>query len=257
MTSEKSTLGDPDPGPAAPRGQPWSDSNRAPARAVGRIALIVDDDPFFRIALSKILTDRLACVKIIEAVSFDDALERLAERPSISIAIFDLAMPGMGSPMNLKIIRETFPETLVVMVSASNARSDIISALQAGAHGYVPKSVGVAGMVAALQAIFEGTIFVPASLSDVVMAGQAPGGPSAPPPAPPLPKTFEALTPRQRDVLVRLMKGLSNKQIARDLNLGEGTVKIHMGALFRNLGVNSRAAAAAAGARLSPTPITI
>jgi DNA-binding NarL/FixJ family response regulator len=237
------------------RGEQDPDAKRAPD-LVGRIALLVDDDPFFRMALGTILTDRLGCIEIIEAASFDEALERLAERPSISVAIFDLAMPGMNSPVNLGIIRETFPLTLVVMVSASNARSDIISALQAGAHGYVPKSLGVAGMVAALQTILAGTIYVPASLSEV-MTGQIPGDPSVALPAPPRPPTFDTLTPRQRDVLIRLMDGLSNKEIARDLKLGEGTVKIHMAALFRNLGVKSRAGAAAAGARMSSAKITI
>jgi DNA-binding NarL/FixJ family response regulator len=87
--------------------------------AVGRIALVVDDDPFFRIALGKILADRLGCVEIIEAASFDSAIERLAERPGVSVALFDLAMPGMSSPVNLRVIRETFPRTLVVMISAS------------------------------------------------------------------------------------------------------------------------------------------
>jgi DNA-binding NarL/FixJ family response regulator len=233
----------------------YPDAKRAPD-LVGRIALLVDDDPFFRMALGTILTDRLGCLEIIEAASFDEALERLAERPSISVAIFDLAMPGMSSPVNLGIIRETFPLTLVVMVSASNARSDIISALQAGAHGYVPKSLGVAGMVAALQTILAGTIYVPASLSEV-MTGQIPGDPSVTLPAPSLPPTFDTLTPRQRDVLIRLMDGLSNKEIARDLKLGEGTVKIHMAALFRNLGVKSRAGAAAVGARMSSAKIRI
>jgi DNA-binding NarL/FixJ family response regulator len=211
----------------------------------------VDDDPFFRIALGKILTERLGCVEIIEAASFDDALERLAEHPSVSVALFDLAMPGMSSPVNLRVIRETFPQTLVVMVSGSSARADIISALQAGAHGYVPKSLGVAGIVAALQAIFKGTIYVPASLSDVLIDGHGHDGPSAALSATPPAETLEALTPRQRDVLIRLMEGMSNKEIARDLKLGEGTVKIHMAALFRNLGVKSRAAAAVAGARMS------
>ena len=223
---------------------------------VGRTALVVDDDPFFRIALSKILTDRLGCVEIIEAASFDRALELLAERPGISVALFDLAMPGMSSPMNLGVIRESFPQTLVVMISASSARGDVISALQAGAHGYVPKSLGVAGIVAALQTIFEGTIYVPASLSDVVTAGQAPDSPAATLSAHPAPDTLDALTPRQRDVLIRLMDGMSNKEIARDLKLGEGTVKIHMAALFRNLGVKSRAAAAVAGARMTQAVAT-
>jgi len=222
----------------------------------GRTALVVDDDPFFRIALSKILIDRLGCVEIIEAASFDGALELLAERPGISVALFDLAMPGMSSPSNLGVIRETFPQTLVVMISASSARADVISALQAGAHGYVPKSLGVAGIVAALQTIFEGKIYVPASLSDVVTAGQAPDGPSATLSVKSPPDTLDGLTPRQRDVLIRLMDGMSNKEIARDLKLGEGTVKIHMAALFRNLGVKSRAAAAVAGARMIQTVAT-
>jgi DNA-binding NarL/FixJ family response regulator len=217
----------------------------------GRTALVVDDDPFFRIALSKILIDRLGCVEIIEAASFDGALERLVERPGISVALFDLAMPGMSSPTNLGVIRETFPQTLVVMISASSARADVISALQAGAHGYVPKSLGVAGIVAALQTIFEGKIYVPASLSDVVTAGQASDSHLATLPVKPPSDTLDGLTPRQRDVLIRLMGGMSNKEIARDLKLGEGTVKIHMAALFRNLGVKSRAAAAVAGARMT------
>ena len=246
----------PQPGAMTPsREEHVPDAKRAPD-LVGRTALLVDDDPFFRMALGTILSDRLGCVEIIEAASFDEALERLAERPSISVAIFDLAMPGMNSPVNLGIIRETFPQTLVVMVSASNARSDVISALQAGAHGYVPKSLGVAGMVAALQTIMAGTIYVPASLSEMV-SGQAPISPPGPLSAPPLPQTLDTLTPRQRDVLIRLMDGLSNKEIARDLKLGEGTVKIHMAALFRNLGVKSRAGAAAAGARMSSAKITI
>jgi DNA-binding NarL/FixJ family response regulator len=212
---------------------------------------LVDDDPFFRLALARIMAERFGCLEIIEAASFDEALERLSERPSIAVAIFDLAMPGMNSPANLKAIREAFPLTLVVMVAASNARDDMISALWAGAHGYVPKSVGVAGIVAALQTIFEGKIFVPATISDVMVVGQALNGVSDALLAPPLPKTLDGLTPRQRDVLTRLMEGLSNKEIARDLKLGEGTVKIHMAALFRNLSVKSRAAAAAVGARMS------
>jgi DNA-binding NarL/FixJ family response regulator len=234
-----------------PGAEQASDAGRPADVPAARTALLVDDDPFFRMALGAILTERLGCAEIIEAASFDEALERLAERPGICIAIFDLAMPGMNSPVNLAVIRETFPLVLVAMVSASNARSDIISALQAGAHGYVPKSLGVAGMVGALQSILAGTIYVPASLSEGATGTTAPG------PAPPRPQTFETLTPRQRDVLIRLMDGLSNKEIARDLKLGEGTVKIHMAALFRNLGVKSRAGAAAAGARMSQAKITL
>jgi DNA-binding NarL/FixJ family response regulator len=225
-----------------------SEAARAPNSTVERIGLVVDDDPFFRMALRAILTNRLGCSEVIEAASFDEAVERLAECANVTIALIDLAMPGMRSPANLRGIRETFPSTLVVMVSASSARRDIIQALQAGAHGYVPKSLGVAAMTAALQSILQGTIYVPAFLSDVATAGQARDVASAAEQAPP--PTVNSLTPRQQDVLTRLMTGMSNKELARDLKLGEGTVKIHMAALFRNLGVKSRAAAAAVGMRM-------
>jgi DNA-binding NarL/FixJ family response regulator len=232
------------------QGNHRSDPTGAANSAVGRVALVVDDDPFFRMALRAILTSHLGCSEVIEAASFDDAVERLAECTNVTIALIDLAMPGMSSPANLKVIREAFPRTLVVMVSASSARRDIIQALQAGAHGYVPKGLGVAGITAALQSILGGTIYVPAYLSDVATSGQPPDVASAAQGAPQLPQAAE-LTPRQRDVLARLMTGMSNKELARDLKLGEGTVKIHVAALFRNLGVKSRAAAAVAGARMS------
>ena len=81
-----------------------------PGDTTGRTALLVDDDPFFRLALGTILTERLGCSEIVEASSFDEAVERLSERQNISIAIFDLAMTGMSSPANL---RKWFPSTMV------------------------------------------------------------------------------------------------------------------------------------------------
>jgi DNA-binding NarL/FixJ family response regulator len=236
--------------PVDVRGEHRSDATQKTADTIGRVALVVDDDPFFRVALRAILTRYLGCSEVIEAASFDEAIERLAESTNVTIALIDLAMPGMSSPANLRVIRETFPRTLVAMVSASGARGDIIQALQAGAHGYVPKSLGVAGMTSALQSILQGTIYVPAFLSDVATAAQAPNIGFTAQQAPQPPHTVDTLTPRQRDVLTRLMNGMSNKELARDLKLGEGTIKIHMAALFRNLGVKSRAAAAAAGARM-------
>jgi DNA-binding NarL/FixJ family response regulator len=221
------------------------DPAQAAKSAAGRIALVVDDDPFFRMALRAILTDRLGYSDVVEAASFDEALEQLDECTHVAIVLIDLAMPGMSGPANLKIIRETFPRTLVVMVSASSARCDVIQALQAGAHGYVPKGLGVAGMTAALRSILQGTIYVPAFLSDVTTDVA-----TAEQSAPPRRRAADVLTQRQRDVLTRLMAGMSNKELARDLKLGEGTIKVHMAALFRNLGVKSRAAAAAVGARI-------
>jgi DNA-binding NarL/FixJ family response regulator len=218
-------------------------------RLVLGVALVADDDAFFRSALRAILTAKLGYTEVIETGSLDEAIERLAEREDVSLALFDLAMPGMESAASLRAVREHFPDLRVAMVSASQLRTDILTALEAGVHGYVPKSLGVSELPRALQMIMDGIIYVPPRIADLPPRSerdscrsrvQRPGEEPA----------SNGVTPRQRDVLGFLVKGKSNKEIARALNLGEGTVKIHMSALFRSLGVNSRSAAAVAGAKL-------
>ena len=215
-----------------------------------RIALVVDDDAFFRMALSTILIKKLGCSEVIEAGCFDEALERLSENPNVAISLFDLSMPGIRTPANLRVIRENFPSTLVVVVSASISRRDVLMALEAGAHGYVPKNLGIGSLTAALKIVLEGTVYVPPFLHDILSTVDKPSLASAKTSAAARAATLGALTPRQRDVLDPIVQGKSNKEIARALKLGEGTVKIHVAALFRNLGVKGRAEAAAAGARL-------
>ncbi len=217
-------------------------------KAQKKIALIADDDEFFRMALATILTSKLKFAEVVQAASLDEAVEKLSARPDISLSLFDLAMPGMESPANLRAVRDCFETLRVAVVSSSKNRQDILSALEAGVHGYVPKGLGVADLAHALQLILDGVIYVPPSIADLPAAG---------PPAPtretaaPAPKAALAmLTPRQRGVLELLVQGKSNKAIARDLDLGEGTVKVHMAALFRSLGVRTRTAAAVAGGRL-------
>lgn len=212
-------------------------------------ALVADDDEFFRMAIRSILVDRVGIAEIIETASLDEALERMSDRSDIAIALFDLAMPGMESPQSLATVRELFPKTRVVVVSASQRREDILMALAAGVHGYVPKGLGVEDLAKALQLILEGFVYVPASLPDLPARKRA-SAPGGHPLASEGVERLAALTPRQREVLELIVAGKSNKEIARALGLGEGTVKVHLAALFRNLGVNNRAAAAAAGARL-------
>jgi len=213
-------------------------------------ALIADDDEFFRAALSAILTKQLGFATVFEAASLDEALEELGTQPGISAAFFDLAMPGVQSPANLKAVRECFPGTRMAVVSASNGRQDILLALEAGVHGYVPKSLGIKDLTAALRTILAGAIYVPPSLADLPASSDE----SAPPLQPGSGSNNSAaaigLTARQRGVLALLVEGKSNKEIARTLTLGEGTVKVHVAALFRNLGVRTRSGAAAAGVRL-------
>lgn len=215
-----------------------------------RSALIADDDEFFRAALSAILAKQLGFAKVFEAASLDEALEQLGTRKGISAAFFDLSMPGVQSPANLKAVRECFPSTRTVVVSASRRRNDILAALEAGVHGYVPKSLGIKDLTAALRTILEGAIYVPPSLADLPSNPEEPTDPPGPGNSSANNMTANGLTPRQQDVLALLVQGKSNKEIARTLSLGEGTIKVHVAALFRNLGVHTRSGAAAAGVRL-------
>jgi DNA-binding NarL/FixJ family response regulator len=215
-----------------------------------RVVLIADDDEFFRLALKSILTGTLGFSQVIETGSLDEALERLGDRTDISLALFDLSMPGMASAASLSAVRECFPAIRVAVVSGSKRRRDILTALEAGVHGYVHKGVGAPDLARALQMIMGGQIHVPPSLADITAMADETATALGPLAGSREHNRAASLTPRQREVLQLLVQGKSNKEIARSLTLGEGTVKIHLASLFRNLGVNNRSAAAVAGLHL-------
>jgi DNA-binding NarL/FixJ family response regulator len=130
-----------------------------------RCALIADDDEYFRIALRGILKQRLGFDEVLEAGSLEAALRALEANPRTQFAVFDLRMPGMASAASLQIVRHRFPELQVAVVSSSESRGDVLLALEARAHGYVPKGVGISELARALQTITEGQIYVPALLA--------------------------------------------------------------------------------------------
>lgn len=209
-----------------------------------RIAVVADDHGLYRMGLALTLRDRLGFDVVEEASSLDEALARLGDVDDVALALFDLSMPGMRGAASLAAVRECHPGLPIAVVSGSDERADVLDALAAGVNGYVPKHLGDEDLVAALKSIMDGAIFVPPTLANATGRGhheqvrvqEAPD--------------LARLTPRQRDVLDMLMQGQSNKEIARALDLGHGTVKIHLAALFRHLGVNNRAAAVAAAAPL-------
>jgi DNA-binding NarL/FixJ family response regulator len=194
-------------------------------------------------------------------------LSRLAERPpGPSLALFDLAMPGMEGPNTLAAVRKDHPDTRIAVVSASQSRDDVVAALAAGVHGYIAKGSGPLELIRALKIVMSGDIYVPAFLADVPANGMRRAESSTILTASEAEEkalgtglavgsaetrgSLVAISPRQREVLALLVKGYSNKRIAQELLLGEGTVKIHVAGLLRNLGVSNRAGAAAAGALL-------
>ncbi|MBF9235452.1 response regulator transcription factor [Microvirga sp. BT350] len=200
-------------------------------------------------AVSALLTREFGFSDVIEAHSFEEAKKDLPAHAEVFLVIQDLSTPGMKAAASLRIVRECFPETKVAVTSISDSRHNILSALEAGAHGYMPKNLSIAELTRALRLILEGGIYVPPSLAEV--SSKVPDYVIR------LPELYiladanarNQLTPRQRDVLELLVQGKQNKEIASALKLGEGTVKIHISAIFRYFGVHNRAAAAVAWAR--------
>ncbi|MFY8092103.1 MAG: LuxR C-terminal-related transcriptional regulator [Niveispirillum sp.] len=200
--------------------------------------LIGDDHLLFREGLCRLLAQLDAQANFVEAGTFDQVRELARDGHDFDLVLLDLQMPGFPGFSGVQEICEAQAGTPVVIVSASEAQADVRAALDAGASGYIPKSSSVKIMLSALNLIFSGGIYVPpaAILGDgpgvtgtvASGTGQA-GGAGAP-----------TLTQRQRDVLRCLREGKSNKQIAYELGLSEGTVKIHVTAVMRSLGVRNR-----------------
>lgn len=200
-------------------------------------ALIADDHELFRSGMKQLLVDVLHAEDVREAESMDRALEILTNEGAGDLVLVDWRMPGMSGAESLAALRDGFPEAKVAVISAWEERSDILAALGAGVHGYIPKSLPSQQIAAALQGILDGHIFVPPVMGKREGATGEGGGPFK--------LDQDKLTLRQRDVLQELLKGLASKEIARTLDIAEGTVKIHLAAIYRALGVRTRAEAIA------------
>ncbi|MFQ5959114.1 MAG: response regulator [Alphaproteobacteria bacterium] len=187
----------------------------------------------------KLFVVRLASeVDVVEASTFDEALSQATGAEKLDLIILDLAMPGMNGLAGLEVMRARFPGVPVVILSGTLHRSEVINALDRGAHGYIPKTLSGESMLNALQLVVSGEKYVPSVICSDTGAGPtpAPGNGVAFSGDSPL----QRLTPRERDVLGLLTKGYSNKEIARDLELQEVTVKVHLKGVFRKLGAANR-----------------
>jgi DNA-binding NarL/FixJ family response regulator len=200
--------------------------------------MIADDHELFRSGLKQLLHDLLSIDDVREAETLDQAIEILTNEGAGDLVLVDLNMPGMSGPEALAALRDGFPDAKVAVVSAWDGRAEIIAALSAGVHGYIPKSMSSTEIAAAIRSILDGQIFAPPALgkrdpseTPRLQVVESNGG--------------EKLTIRQKEVLGELLKGRASKEIARALDIAEGTVKIHLAAIYRALGVRTRAEAIA------------
>ncbi len=202
--------------------------------------LIVDDHTLFRSGL-KLALQRHEGVEVVGEAG--DGLEgvKRAKQLRPDVVLLDLHMPGVGGLEALRLLTEDVPETQVVMLTVSEDAEDLLETLRAGARGYLLKNIDTEFLLESIQRAARGeSVMSPqiankladslraAPREEVVVADISP----------------DKLSPREREIIVMLARGASNKEIARVLNLSESTIKIHVQGILRKLNIAKRVQAA-------------
>jgi DNA-binding NarL/FixJ family response regulator len=197
--------------------------------------LVVEDHALVREGVVRTLRQLEPGTSVFEASDFDSANALLEQGKTFDLLLLDLCLPGLDGLSCLGVFRKRYPNMPVVILSAYDDPQTICRAMKSGAAGFVPKTYSSERLVMALREVLAGREYVPEMFSEAVAVAQ-----------PRLPIGGEAepaefgLTARQAEVLGLMAQGKSNRDIADALGLSEGTVKIHMTAIFKSLGVSSR-----------------
>ncbi|RLT96824.1 response regulator [Ketobacter sp.] len=195
--------------------------------------LVADDHPLFRMALKQAVTQAFPNANVVEAENIDQ-LERLTDAgEQFSLLLLDLNMPGAHGFSGLIYMRDRYQAIPLVVVSASEEAAVIHKAVEYGANGFIPKSASMEVMVQAIEKVCAGERWLPPNIlpqHNPLLRDEDHD----------LAKCIASLTPQQFRVLGMLAEGQLNKQIAYELNVSEATIKAHMTAIFRKLGVRNR-----------------
>ena len=209
--------------------------------------LVVDDHALIRDAMRGVLKELRGDTVALEAATAQQAMELIQQHPDLALVLLDLKLPDRDGIEMLGELREHYPAISVVMLSGCNDRENVISALDNGAAGFIPKTDSREVLLGALRLILAGGTYIPAEILAREPAAAAPSKPASekrPSPA------ELGLTERQIDVLALVMQGKSNKLICRALDLAEPTVKNHVSAILKALEVTNRTEAVLAVASL-------
>ena len=202
--------------------------------------LLADDHDLVRDGLRPYIEQLDSDVSIEEAGSLDEVLRVAEVTPNPNLILLDLNMPGMQGLNSISQVSETFPESPIVVISGHFDNDVITGALQRGARGFVPKTARGKSLLSALKLVLEGETYVPPAM----LAGDA--GASAEPlpgaaPAPIEDTVLAKLSAREMSILRLLIDGKTNKEIARELDLQEITIKVHVRNAYRKIGASNRA----------------
>ncbi len=208
--------------------------------------LIADDHPLFAWGLSRLVSKLDEDVETVEAGDFPEAVRIAREKAPFDLILTDLRMPGMREFEGVRALRNAAPSVPIVVVTGFESRTSLERCLESGAQGFLPKSSQPSVMMNAIRVVLLGEIYVPPSLfsskpeSAETTLTRGMDGRSLREMHP----NIQRLTRRQLGVLALIGQGLSNRDIAENLNISEGTVKVHVGAILKTLGVSNRTRAA-------------
>ena len=205
--------------------------------------LVVDDHALFREGLRLLLLS-MGSMECEVAPHAGEGL-RLAREKPFDVVLLDWHMDGLSGADAIRAFHEVAEEARIVVVSAEKNATLVRSAIDAGAVGFLPKESPPDVLQQALNKIADGGIYLPSAL--LAASSPPPQRPDSHPKA--IVEVFPALTQRQADVLAAMLRGLPNKLIARQLGISDATVKTHLSAIFRELGVQSRTEAVYVAAR--------
>lgn len=198
---------------------------------------MIDDHALFRVGLQGLLEQRN--IEVIAAIADGDEGIRLAQEEKPDVILLDLRMPDNSGLDILSKIRKNNIDIPVTILTTSNEEEDLREALKRGAQGYLLKDMEPDELVSALRDIVKGKNVVAQNMTDV-LTRMAQGKSSKKRPD----SAFADLTPRETEILSLLAEGQSNKVIARNLGISDGTVKLHVKAILRKLKIHSRVEAA-------------
>jgi len=203
--------------------------------------LVADVHAVFRVGLVYLLQRLEPEAEMLEASDYAEALEIAEREESIDLILVDLLMPGIEGYSGISALRDRARTAPIIVVSARENPTDVQASLDNGAMGYLPKSSSTEVMLNAIRLVLAGGMYLPPAL--LGKSGRDRGAES-------LEASFgqprlsdqvsRSLTRRQRDVMRLLALGCSNKAVAQELSLAEGTVKVHVSAIFKALNVTNR-----------------
>ncbi len=199
--------------------------------------VVIDDHPLLRKGLQQ-LADLSPDITIVGEA--DDGAEGLAlvEKLNPDMVLLDLNMPGINGLETLVALKQLDLETRVVILTVSDAEEDVVTALRSGADGYLLKDMDPAELLVKFREVAEGRIIMSPNIAECLARAMQTEGQNK------LQQSVSRLTEREREILLHVRNGESNKIIARKLNIAEATVKVHVKNLLKKLGLKTRVEAA-------------